>query len=480
MKTISPKDTILFACRIGPDGIGNLGHFIDIVKGLQKTNLLNHYQPLYLIVDCKGGVRLNQMRAVLKENGFDPEKENIQLVGERYDEINSLERYIETHSNFREALLKVKGMINISVQDLDPYLSSEESAVTLRNFFDSRDIKIPCTSIFKHSMGRKAKTDEPHLCYSMGLRFAYREGGVLIKSIDAKDFPADKLLSIQDKNFLTALLVSKNGGKNTSKSTIDNIGTAKQFLKTSLLIPGYFQEGSEQFLTLLNAISSSELAAPYDEIVFVINKDNIVANKQIHAERLSECIDTITFQSKSGDDSCSETTFINRNKKVDRAELKRVRIIEGYWLNEADHDILHQCAQIFGGCSGDKSTEKAISYFLVPLLQFREWKSSFANGFIDHTKYVLRQHNIPDKDNLVARYLELLLDIKHTIKSKSALTAANELSMLLTHEFMEQWRIVLGDLHQNHNFYNELPKIAEQMLNLINTVSGCVEMCAKK
>lgn len=472
---------VVFACHVPDHGIGDLGHFMDVVKSNKEHNLTGELKPVYIITTAWPASKILD---ILKENNFDLEANPVHVVSSQ-DPI-SLEKYIDKNiQGIADQLEKTTALFNISTLEFSP---SGKAGSQLQRFFKSKNKTVPCTSIVEHGFFHIAisNTDPNHNLCCMG--FSPNEQGVFLKKPQTHKNKAENLSKIKDQTFLNTLL--KRGG-HPSTPTADE---AADFLNDTLLIPCYFQEGSENFIALMNAVANSPLAAKYKEIVFVTNKNQTYPDRTKYANVLSGNINKITFNSKD-QDSVSETT-VNNLQATPSVTGKNIRVIEGFWLNQADHDTLYQCAQVFGGCSGDKSLEQVLSHGLVPLLQIRTWKMVFVKELISYAQCVLENELAKGEKNHVAEYLKELLELRlfisKVIFQKEKLTTITpqqtnssayeaqvkvieaiekkisdisaKMASILTPEMQVQWNVLLKDMHENFNLYDKLPSVIQSTL----------------
>ena len=117
----------LYACFVMADGVGDLGHFIDIAKEHGKNDGLENYKPLF-IVQYHNAKHKEQIIGALKDNGFDINSSQFHLVGpdarfegyveafahEEYEE--TFEHYLAENKKLQEQLLATPAMLNISTR----------------------------------------------------------------------------------------------------------------------------------------------------------------------------------------------------------------------------------------------------------------------------------------------------------------------------------------------------------------------------
>jgi hypothetical protein len=479
----------MFACHVACDGIGDFVHFLDIAKEVKKKQLIAGYKLFYVITyhPENGKTYVETLKKILSDAGLDQQSSHVHFLPLDPSVGNSGE---ETFSNYLQKeplsnqVSNTKAIFSISMASaMSPHFqepSYGREGVAFRKYFASiGKVPPPCTCIFEHgrmnefSYYRKESL-EPILDKRFFTGFDLGEQGVLLRNPVSKVDKTHELLCIDNKLFLNTLL-----NYSPQLNSMITQKEADHFLKTTLIVPCYFQEGSAQFLVYMNTIASSPLAAQYKEVVFVMSKtDQTYADKQKYKNLLTERVAQITFSRPVEGKTLHETI---PNPTKGKNPLK-VRVVEGFWLNNADNNRLYEMGQYFCGCSGDKSFEAALSHGLIPWHQ-KKW--DVVQNFQYYVQALLEcefEKTGNKEKALVAEYLEKMIELMVAVDEKTRIPADNsvmhgkmvmELSALLTPRLFEQWKIVVKDYRKHYNFYDQLPQIIGDTLKLVE------DICAK-
>lgn len=469
IKATNQEEYVMFTCFIVADGVGDLVHFIDIIKRIEKENLLKGRKPLY-VIGCRS--YSERYGDLLSEAGFDIKDDNIRFVGSKDEE-----SFVEKNE---EILKKVKSMFSISFANpMNPYSTMENDshgiARSLRNFFNKNKMPVVCSSIFEHGQydrvqggfesfyGVKHKTSKnPALDKRYFTGFDVKERGVFLKEQPKSD-KTDVLLSMKhkSKDFFECLV--KRDLKSFDKKD------AKDFMKKTLIVPCYFQGlNDDAYLDCFNMIAASEISEKYDEVVFVVNNSAINTNIDFYRNKLSDKIQEMTFV-KQIDGKIHKENIMNlkNNQKG-----KNVRIISGFRLNSEDYDRLFELAQVFGGCSGDKTFEKVLENGLIP---YHTKKAELWLRFSEYTRailsYELKDRNSKDQISEYLRKTYEIMQMRYSDKAHQFDFAKHkelqqEIIKLLTPELIEQWKIVMNNIRKHFNFYDLLSKIVRENFEL--------------
>lgn len=265
------------------------------------------------------------------------------------------------------------------------------------------------------------------------------------------------------------------------------------FLKDTLVIPCYFQEGPKSFEVIMEAVAKSDIAKGYQEVVFVVNKGQLnvpgakssvpVASGSVpplppvegagkpliaSAAKPPASHAIVSGSAPAGPSAAGERKGALEEIAVEdimnehserigdniRGTIagKPIRILQGVWLDTADHEALRRAAQTLEGCSGDNSLEKALSLGHVPLYQVRQWKKDFMVGL---SGFVRKEY---------PKFQELYGFVK-VLQKRGELTA-EELRPLLTEHLQQQWSVFINDLKTKHNAYDKVVPIINQMIKL--------------
>lgn len=494
--TKQKDEYILFACHVHHDGIGDLGHYIDVVNYILKNNLIPGYKPLFLISyhEPKGEKHLKDLKDMLTSAGFDLKAPNLHLVPQPRNLSVDASRKAESPPNpfntyihqepLKTQLKNTQAMFSISLASaMNPYINTSvaNEGFSLKELFDSYGKAIPCTSIWEHG-ARDYSINESiensalnplNVSYFMG---SHEKGqGFLLKKPVGQNNKVSPLSQIKNQKFLNVLL---NRDKKL-ESPPDEKETAA-FLKESLLIPCYFQTGSKDFLDFINIIASSPIAAQYKEIVIVTSKkDQTYPEREKYQGLLADNINQINFyKNDSETDPVLQGKVINiKRGKSDKPPLN-VRVIEGFWLNDEDRDCLYQAAPIFEGCSGDKTFDAALGHGHIPFHQKKEQELLYFQWYVKAVmEYELEKKGNQEKD-LVTPYIQKMIDFQISgDRSPDFIRLTRpkviqEMSSLLTPQLVEQWKIIAKDLQQHQNFYHQLPSIVRKTLQVANMASS--------
>lgn len=471
----------LYACFVMPDGVGDLGHFIDIAKEHGKNDGLESYKPLY-IVQYENAEHREQIIGALKDNGFDVNASNFHLVGpdnrffEEYsddkvpDNAKTFEHYLAEKKILQEQLLSTPAMLNISTIQFNYHSRSVHGGRALKKFIEQHNKKMACMSIGEHHgegtfqgyFGGDAQLLKHKFLGVGNLKFDNPKGhkhiGLFIQKLKAPQQKRPDLKAMHNKAFLRTLwgqespataTDKKEQGERKEQQEFDE----KQFLEKTLLIPGYFNREPKMVAQFMSTVANADLTQPFNEYVFVLNKGNTFSNMQDYLEGLSTQIKSIQIMTKEGDKvvkrSIENPNYDPKGKQV------TVRVLEGFWLDDHDFDILHQNTQLFAGLSGDKSLERVLSYGEIPLPQIRLYKyelyRNLATMAAEYLPKVLAQEEV----ELVSQYLKAFVDQKF-----------EKAAEFLKPEFYRQWRLFSDYLYHNHNAYHELPNIKRECLRM--------------
>lgn len=480
------EEYILFACHVNDDGLGDLGHFVEISNYINKRGLIGNAKPIYLV--CYGTTDKKQieiLQKILTEAGFDLNAKNLHFLhmNSAYTSNNSLDHYLQKSIMLQEQLKKTKAMFSISMaQATNPYRNPVEchflrsAGQVLKDFFNLHGKKIPCISLYEHGarpLEPKIPAELANLDRRYFMGFNEEDSGVLLSNPN-KSFQ-NPVIHLSDRSFLKALLgIDKNAEEAKIKSHIET------FKKRSLLIPCYFQEGPAQMIGYMNAIASSPLAAEYDEIVFVTSNVQTYANRETYKTLLIDGVPQITITNINNPSlnaiipnlnpiaSNVNDTIPNLNQ---RTKKPNIRVIENVWLSEKDKALLYQAAPIFGGCSGDKSFETTLSYGLLP---YHQKKGNVMAMLSIYIKEILEKEG--KEKEWVSKYLDKMLDFISQIKGVPGYfpefhASAKELGSLLTPDLLNQWKNVVAFIKKDANFYNFLPNIVRKELQLAEEIT---------
>lgn len=457
---------LVFICCIWEDGMGDLGHLVDLSKPevlhavSQKLGInisdssTATCRPGYLI-GCQESEKVKRfVVAAMKEAGILREI----LPPEKL----SLEEYMKTHFNdYFDRLLKENphvtivpfykgqqhrwdnalagairsfnscGYINISTKSVLPKLIGTPLRLTTSILEHGPDIDIP-TDLKK--WGEKTGGDTRIFTGGLenrSLGFQGNDFRIILKSPSALtlDKKAQVLIDITNKQFIVDLLSSLE-----SKLTID-ISTAKNFLEKTLFVPTYFQD---DFITraMIAAISISNITNKYSNIVFHINEKKFTLLDSDKKLLIINGFSKIQMHNPSG-----VTTI-----KLEGATGNRcIHIYHCYQFNDKDYHSLYAIGQLFGGCSGDKSLELCLSNFLILFCQIRSYKKVLHKLMQDliGSKYT--------KNKGILEFLSLMQAEEISIKKIAELISSDR--------FIDDWQDIFKNFQLQHNYYDIYPDV---------------------
>lgn len=455
---------LVFFNKVLEDGLGDLGHLIDIASPSMLKSLLPAtdrfsnavvYQPIYVVV-CANPTpyRVRFIIDSLKENGM------INDLNNPYDfkKDNQIKNYvahvldINPHFIFAgETYLSEESKNNIpDLYTISKMRIFDASAAFLISHIEEHSINelmhsivypTLCTKISEHGkrIGAFYRSRFQH-AYTMG--FFPKNCGVLLKKLPklTLEDKAAKLINIHNKTFLNRLIGIK-------KEEIASLKMAIGFLERNLFVPGYIQ--NELATTVfIQSIAGSELSKKYFDVIFNIRTKDFNISLLDHVFLANQGFSKIIIHdSNSG---AREITI--KNAKSDRNLI----VFIGYELDNDDYHDLFKIAQIFGGCSGDKTLELVLSNYLIPFYQEQRRGKFASESFGELAKTYFDNINCA---NILA-YINFFSKFRNLPRDE--LTHTSELMMaLINSEFAEQWTKLISEIHINHNFYDRLPLVLE-------------------
>lgn len=447
----NPKPSILYACDVIDDGIGDAQHLIDFVKNHKNNPCFSGYAPLiFLTFSTKNKEMIEK---ILQEEGWTLPSDNLHLVCHDYkkhDDYQTFHKYLkDNESRLLKQLQNTKGMINIST---NAFALSESNQGTqgdlLKKFIDKHNIIFSCLSIGEHSARHHGRLSFTSPNLSLGIDKHEGYVGFKIEKLE-KTNPYDALLHIEDKIFLATLL-GQTVPEDVEPSEIKiSAEDCRSFLTHSLFVPSYCQDmdAAGTFDQIMRGVASSSLARDYKEIVF---QGSIRTPNDFKEYRTSlpDEIGRLTIIRKEGKKITSEV-LINPKSPSGKA----VRIIEGFRLNKSDYDRVLGLAQFFHLVSGDNSFEHALSHDVIPLYDVKYWKLDFIMGFKEYVTTLGKPH--------VQQLLNLLIK-NHGETPK--LDLVEDFATILGPQLVVEWKEVMVDLRKNYNVYNKMPKLGAELL----------------
>jgi len=461
------KGYALFAVDVYNESVGDLHHFINIIRRVKQDNLLNGYKPLYMIHFSSASPlhTKESLEGILRQHGIDPKANNIHI----FSNVNGNDfAELLKQSSIRDQLTNTKAIFSISTPGMYPcFKKIDERGLAFRRFFSEKQRIVPCAQIFEHGQvngGLDAPNDDPikdpelDRRYYMG--FDIGERGVNLEMPAPKKDKVDVILSLKDKEIQRLLLNLPIKVKNEVEAKV-----IKDKAKKTLIVPCYFQFGKKEFFAaFMNMVAQSPMAAEYDDIVFVLSKTSeTFPDINSYADKLSENVKQISIVTKS-EKGVSDPKAVSNNTG---RGTKNIRVLEGFRLDPADHNQLFQIeGGLFGGCSGDGSFEKVLANGLIPWYTPPE-KGNKLRDFALYVTALLEVELQGKQRNFVGDYFLKVCDLLDWYYYSGAVTypkllekIEKEVAPLLTSEFLKQWNdIVLPHMRQHFNFYDRLPEI---------------------
>lgn len=473
---------VLFTCYVDPNGIGDLGHFIDIANpSAVAKSCLAEDQPVIRFVMCavekKEVVLAKLVQAGMQDctnivffktkylvESNDPIMKSInQSLTEVVHQQNlaSLQDYLSKNSDFYARLKTTSAVVNVSTRVMEEYLPmvgislDDKACVTIGEhggaFSNSAEFHLQTQYTAKFDVASFNYLNNPR---NRQMGFSLSHHGILLERTQTQLSKEECLSKIKSKAYLQLLLGSRD------KALSANVSDLKAFLEQALLIPGYFQEGPSSFSVILQGVIASQVVqtSKYEEVIFSINSGNV------ELEKLD-----IDFLISHGVASIQHISIKNQKASSRKVELankgRRIKIIEGFVMEKEDYAWLLKTAQIFYGCSGDKSFELALSNDLFPICQPRAHKTFFLENFISALKNFFPDLDLTFFDACSRLYKNSLSDKSGKIQM---INSINTIASSLNVDLLVQWKTISDFIFEYYNFYDVLPLIFSEVL-----------MCAK-
>ncbi len=457
---------VLFINKIQGDGLGDLGHLIDIVHSVQFDALFPQqdslgnglkYQPLYYIILSKATPsRLRFVLQSLIDNKI------IDNTGNPYDINNdkSLLAFLQfIHKKNPHFVLNLSSMrlneyIDPTSLDIEttPFNKTIKLAASFVISYTDEEVSAfsqeitainpcSCTQILEHGRNTRIHRSLPlsHFDHMYGMGLAPREYGILLSPQQTLGSAEKALLVSQmhNQNFVTDLL----GQKTASNKTIED------YLTHTLFIPCYWQKRNNTWrASIIEALATSPEGKNYKDIVFYLSKPSHLSS-DLDLD-LDLDLDSLRIN------GFNKIVVNNQESSIPDATSNRcLRILNAshYNLDNHDYENLSKLATRFGGCSGDKTLERTLSHHLIPLYDAPRPEKVILDSLIELAK----QHLLAP-ENIVA-YLESL---------QSFGQPTSDLATTIDENFIAQWDLLINKIYENHNFYDQLPKIIQKSITV--------------
>lgn len=472
------QGNILFTCFVDPHGAGDLGHFVDIAnpkkleqmginkdqtivrlimcidehkamveKKLQDANMLNCTHVVYF---KRNEVEVSSILNLLDQSAG--VKQGIQNY------IQCFQRYLQTNPKVKASLLKSNLVFNISTRLMKDILKGGKAlldnatCITLGEHGGANDItkQGPKTQQENRSedITKEMYLDDPE---NRQMGFSLAHYGVLMEKPQETLPKATWLTRIKDQRFKRVL------GNVKIPFTKDE--QWEKFHQEALIIPCYFQEGPESFSVIAQAIISSELVqkSQYKEVIFCVNKGN-VQFKTFDEQFLGKC----------GVSSFDYHVLVDNVQKFKAYPTTgnkfKLKMIEGYILSDEDYMCLVRSAQLFHGCSGDKTFETALANGLFPIYQPRQHKLFCITNFL-----AVIANFFPEVDleifNLFPILYERAISKKYSQHNDfSQPKLRDRIAKFLTEELLRRWGEISLFIQTHLNYHDILPIIVAASL----------------
>lgn len=445
---------ILLINKVQGDGLGDLGHLVDIARAMQVYGTLPQqdglgnplqYQPiLYIILSKATPKRLRFVLQSLIDNELIDNRGNPYDIRDNKSLLAFLAfihkknpHFILNHSEMRHKEYSDRNALNIPTTRLDKTLELAATCVIsycdeeVRDFAWEITIEnaCSCTQIFEHGKNARIHRSVPlshfdHV-YSMGL--APREVGLLLSPQPHLDLTEKQLLikQMHNQKFVMDLL--------------DNQPVSNDAMMYTFFVPCYWQKQIVGWgPSIIQTLATAPIAKDYKDIVFYVNDprfmdfdENVLKTHGFNKIVIGNQVSSIP--GASGD------------------RCLRILNASSYHLDNHDYETLPKLATFFGGCSGDKTLERVLSNHLIPLYEEPRIQKVIIDSFIELAKLYL-----PNPENIVT-YLKNL----QTFNASPA-----ELATKIDANFIAQWDLLIDKIYENHNCYEHLPEIMRKAINV--------------
>lgn len=486
---------IIFINKILRDGLGDLGHLVNIASPEAiKRNSPTHdpegnpidYHPIYIIIlDHPNAERIRHLLCSLKANKMIEDDNNPYELNQD----NQVNAYLSHVLKNNEHLIlsssyeqnRFEGSHkddldlpynNVSKIRLTPSLSFT-NAIFIISYIDSEveQVRNICrahyltssTQILEHgqNLGKQGYSKPTLLDHVYTMGFYPRSCGVSLKdnktlSLDEK---AKVLTEMHNQKFIYALLDAKE------ESQI-SLEQAKEFFSTTLFTPGYLHSmtGSKLFI---QSIACSEKAKEYKNLAFYL-RESTFSQHGIDLKLLKENgFKEMIIHGKDGQ---------NDIVPIGGEGSRRLSIFttNSHYMDEADYSTLYQISQLFGGCSGDITLENSLSNHLIPFYeQPRPAKAVIPSLILLAEKYLA-------DPSLVVNYLNILLNMWKDTSTDD--NKSQRLGSLMNDKFIKDWQNLTQKILENHNFSPQLSTIMTNALRVsdfinyyLNEFENCLE-----
>jgi hypothetical protein len=463
---------ILFSCFMYPDGKGDIGHFIDIAK---PVNYVNQNMPaaLYCVIcirrDFEWVVESMLSSGILTEIKAAPAN----LTLETYKKTN-FDKYFEELLKLNPNALIIPLEFNDYPQrpyPKDPLYTGANEVIlreksqkvidqwVMKTGFDQR-LKEVCLSVnvstpFIFRLGNQLEMPKyPRMfigehnsldaeidnILNRIMGFRRHQHGLLLTAPKARTLEEKTavLKNLKNQKFLNDLLSRDIKSEKDQKT---NLGTiADDFLSKNLFVPGHIQN-TLAMGNFINSIIGSKLTKQYANVVFYVNK-NLIDDTTFNKQKL---IDNGFTELEINVDGTIQSIHLS-----DNTPQRKLRILMGYDLDNNDYTSLYQIAQLFAGCSGDKTLELVISNLLIPFYESRPWKDKFSKSFRSAAASYTSNKSVLDFIHLFLYY------------ERGKIAESITKMMDSDPSFLSEWKKVLDGFHKDYNFYSNLIKFLKQ------------------
>lgn len=452
---INEQNTIIWVCA-APDGFGDIEHFIDLANPQSISNQpqFNGYLHVRMLMCAEEHLQK------LEQKLIQANMQDTLIFSYNKDSANKVPEQILKVFHERKLVSKIALIFNIST----PLF-----AIILREYI-KLPLSIPIIHITEHGASSylQGKHDPvikgliaASQCWAMG--FANDQYDVILKpeirtssQLSVESSKVQSLCKIKDLGFLKQLF--HNFCKTQHREFDVNQEIAAEFLQHTVLIPCYAQSNEQAFTALLMGICFSELvqSSRYKEIIFSVNEGNV--NLFLIAKAFSQKKD-IQIKNIHSLEISSYSQEGTQAKKIKSETIKlcgfgiKVKIIQGYYLSDSDHNAFFETAQLLRIVSGDKSLEKSLMSDAVAIYLARNYKMDVLYGLKNVLCSLDPSYHYPIFDTLHQTH--------NIIDMEDLLGTANNIANALTKELQDHWSKTMTEFRKKYNFNDRWHGIIE-------------------